>query len=130
VYFHSEFPFHDGVTGEKRFVVLNNPGKDEPYLVVKTTSNLRNRTYQKGCNQGAGVFYVSAGTESTFPRDTLIQLFDIYEFSSSEFLSGHLTEKVISYLGDLSPLTVSQLVNCIRKLKDDIEERYLRMITH
>lgn len=129
VYFHSQFPFDDGTFGEKRFVVLNNPEKDEPYLVVKTTSNLRNRTYQKGCNPNRGVFFLPAGVETTLPRDTLIQLLDIFEFSSSEFLAGHLKEKVISYLGDLSQLTVSQIVNCIRKLKDDIDEQHFTMIT-
>ncbi|MBI4547823.1 MAG: hypothetical protein HY707_07580 [Ignavibacteriae bacterium] len=129
VYFHSQFPFHDGSVGEKRFVVLNNPEKDEPYLVVKTTSNLRNRTYQRGCNPNTGVFFLPAGAETTFPKDTLIQLPEIYEFSSSEFLKGHLTEKVISYIGDLSSLTASQIVNCIRKLKDDIDQQYFAMIT-
>ncbi|MDI6766428.1 MAG: hypothetical protein QME52_06360 [Bacteroidota bacterium] len=128
VYYHSHFPFHDGETGQKRFVILNEPTEDEPYLVVKTTTNLRNKIFREGCNQQQGVFYLPANKERSFPHNTLIQLLNIYEFSTKEFLAGHLTEKVISPLGNLSALTITQIINCIKQLKDDVDEQYFRLI--
>lgn len=128
VYFHSQFPFHDGEIGQKRFVVLNEPSQDEPYLVVKTTTNLRNKTYKEGCNATQGVFYLPANKESAFPKNTLIQLLEIYDFSAVEFLKGHLTEQVISPVGDLSELTIAQIINCLKQLKDDIDERHYKLI--
>ncbi len=129
VFHHSQFPFHDGEIGDKYFVVLNDPAADEPYVVAKTTSNLRNRAYANGCNPKFGVFYISQGTERTFPVDTLIQLVELYEFSRKEVLEAHLQHKTITFRNDLTATTVSQLINCIRKLKDDISEYHFKLIT-
>lgn len=129
VFHHSQFPFHDGEIGDKYFVVLNDPETDETYVVAKTTSNLRNRAYATGCNPKFGVFYISQGTEKTFLIDTLIQLVELYEFSQKEVLEAHLKHKTITFRDDLTVTTVSQLINCIRKLKDDISEYHFKLIT-
>lgn len=129
VYFHLQFPFHDGQIGQKLFVVLNDPINDEPYLVVKTTSNIRERKYQKGCNPQWGEFFIPSGTGALFEKQTIIQLLEIFEFSAQEFLKGSLQEKVISLKGKLNTRTVAELINCVRKLKDDISEKHFKMIT-
>ena len=129
VYFHPQFKFHDNETGEKRFVVLNEPQKGEPYLVVKTTTNLRNRSYAIGCNVVHKVFYIPENTEVSLPLGTLIQLFEFYEFSEAELLAASLRDKILEYKGDLSPLALAQLINCIKKLKMDIPQQYFTMIT-
>ena len=130
IYHHSQFPFHDGQIGDKLFVVLNDPRNDEPYIVVRTTSNLRNRPYQKGCNPEFGDFFFPSGTEKLFPKDTLIQLVETYEFSRDEFLKGCLQDKIISSIGSLSSNALAQLINCVRKLKNEISEYHFRLITH
>ncbi len=129
VFHHSQFEFHNGAVGDKYFVVINEPASDEPYIVAKTTSQLKNRAFSKGCNPKLGVFFVPKGVEKAFPVDTLIQLTDLYEFSSAEILKAHLKDKTISFLEDLSVLMVSQLVNCVRQLKEDISEYHFRLIT-
>lgn len=128
VFHHTHFQFHDGVVGDKYFVVLNAPVNDEPYVVAKTTSNLRQRQYSKGCNPQAGVFFVPAKTEKVFPLDTLIQLLDLDEFSSQDMLEGHMKEKTITFREDLSALTVSQMINCVRSFKDDVSEYHFKLI--
>jgi len=129
VFHHTQFQFHDGVIGDKYFVVLNEPAKEEPFIFAKTTSQLRNRTHKKGCNPSLDVFYIRQGTEKALPVDALIQLTDLYEFSPEEILKGHLTDKTISFGEDLSSLTVSQVINCVRALKEDISEYYFKLIT-
>lgn len=129
VYFHLQFPFHDGQIGHKLFVVLNEPAANEAYLVVKTTSNLHNRKYQTGCNTKWSEFFVPVSSGSLFERATVIQLIEIFEFSKEEFLKGTMTEKIISFKGDIDGLLFAQIVNCIRKLKDDISEKHFKMIT-
>ena len=129
VFHHTQFQFHDGAIGDKYFVVLNEPVGEEPHVVAKTTSQLKDRTYNKGCNPKPGIFYVPGGVEKAFPVDTLIQLTDLYEFSSQEILKGHLTDKTISFRENLSALAVSQLVNCVKALKDDISEYHFKLIT-
>jgi hypothetical protein len=129
VYYHSQFKFHDGQIGQKRLVVLNEPINDEPFLIVKTTSNLRSNKYIIGCNPNKGVFFLPANQVSIFELDTVIQLLEIYETTPQEFLHAHLQEKTLTQLGQLSTLCISQIVNCIRKLKDDIRQDYFSLIT-
>jgi hypothetical protein len=129
VYYHPQFRFHDEAIGEKRFVILNEPGEDEPYLVAKTTTNLRNRTYNRGCNPSNKVFFVPKGSEVALPLNTLIQLSELYEFSKAELLEANLRDKILEDKGTLQALTFAQLVNCIKKLKQDIPQEYFAMIT-
>lgn len=130
IYYHDQFPYHDGTIGQKLFIVLSNPAKNtnDPYLVVRTTSKLKGFTYQVGCNPQRGVFYIPPGTGASFPLDTLIQLTDIYEFSRDEFVKG-IMDKVISHKDQLQGLTISQIINCIKKLREDIGEKHFKVIT-
>ena len=129
VYFHPQFKFHDNETGEKRFVILNDPVDDEPYLVAKTMTNLRNRTYAVGCNPERKVFFVPERSEAALPLDTLVQLFEFFEFTMADLLETSLQDKILEYKGDLSTLRFSQLVNFIKTLKNDIPQAYFEMIT-
>ena len=129
VYYHPQFRFHDNTIGEKRFVILNDPDDDEPYLVAKTTTNLRNRIYAQGCNPQQAVFFVPGQSEPALPLNTLIQLFEFFEFTKTDLLEAGLKDRILEYKGDLSALRFSQLVNCIKKLKNDIPQAYFEMIT-
>lgn len=129
VYYHSQFKFHDGQIGQKLLIILNEPTNDEPILIVKTTSNMRSKQYTAGCNPDKAEFFLPSNLESVFKLDTVIQLLDIYEASQQEFLCAHLQEKTLTSLGQLSALCVSQIVNCLRKLKEDVRQDYYSMIT-
>jgi hypothetical protein len=129
VYLHSNFHFSDGTFGKKYFVILFEPDSEkEPYLVVKTTSNLRNKVYNIGCNEKSKIFYIPSRNTKIFPIDTLIQLDEIFAFSKEEFLKGSLQERIIEYKDKLDTLILSQLINCIKKLKEDISDLYFDMI--
>lgn len=90
IYFHPAFQFHDYGIAPKLLVLLNEPVQEEPYIIAKTTSNLRDRTYTKGCNQKFGVFYIAANTDGGFSKPTLLTVNDVYEFSKEQFTSDPL----------------------------------------
>jgi NADP-dependent 3-hydroxy acid dehydrogenase YdfG len=74
------------------------------------------------------VFFIQGKAGSAFPIDTLLQLSDIYEFSGSEFLKGHMFEKVIEHKTTLQNETVAQIINCVKKLKEDISVKHFTLI--
>lgn len=122
-----QFQFSDGTKGKKLFIVLNNAGVGEPCLVVKTTSQVRRYTNtQVGCNPQKKVFYVitSAGV---FTQNTFIQLDEIFPYHPDELLTGYW-QKRIKQVSKLPDLILRQLKNCLKKLKQDIPEKYYRMI--
>jgi len=131
VYLHLNFPYSDGTYGKKYFVTIFEPEESskEPYLVLKTTSKLKGRSFNIGCNERSQVFYIPAKNINVFPENTLIQLQEIFEFSSEEFLKGSLTDRTIEYKDTLQEITNSQLKNCIKKLKEDISVSHYEMIT-
>ena len=130
VYLHSNFLFSDGTFGKKYFVILFEPENDkEAYLILKTTSQLKGKNFDIGCNEKNKVFYIPKLNTRIFPIDTLIQLGEIFEFSKLEFLTGSLTDKTIGFIDKLDDVIFSQLKNCIKKLKEDISEKHFEMIT-
>lgn len=129
IYLHSEFKFSDGTIGRKYFVILYEPDSDEsPYLVIKTTSKISG-TFKIGCNEKRKAFFIPKNNNPVFPADTLLQLHEIFEISTAEFLKGCITEQVIDHKGVLANVTISELINCIKKLKEDISEEHFELIT-
>ena len=131
VYHHNNFRFHDGEVGQKYIVVLNDSNDEtEPFLVSKTTTNLRGKAYRPGCNPRDGVFFVSSESNTPFFRDTLIQIRDIYEFSREEFLRGSLVDKDIEFYFDLPQNFVEQIVNCIKReeIRNEISIEHFNLI--
>ena len=74
------------------------------------------------------MFFFPSKNTKIFPIDTLIQLGEIYEFSMEEFLKGTLTDKTIEFKDTLQEITNSQLLNCLKKLKEDISMFHYEMI--
>jgi hypothetical protein len=128
VYFHKSFKFKDGEVGEKLFVVLNEPdlGRNEPYLVVKTTSRFLKENLREGCNPALGGFFLRSERD-IFDLDTLIQLTDIYEFDPGALIRDGI-DKFLFHKGTLTALTITQIINCFKKLKDDISVKHFEMI--
>lgn len=129
IYLHASFKFTDGTFGKKFFVVIYEPSDDNtPYLILKTTSNKRDNVYNTGCNEKLRSFYIPQGTCPSFPIDTIIQLEEIFEMSVIEFLKGAIEEDIINHKGCLKEITFRQLINCIKKLRDDISEKHYNLI--
>jgi hypothetical protein len=66
------------------------------------------------------------GGKEFFDKDTWLLLDDIYPFDAATVLEDTL-KKELSEEGRLSDLTVRQLMNCIRKIRD-IEVGYKALI--
>ncbi|MBW1650039.1 MAG: hypothetical protein JRJ44_05095 [Deltaproteobacteria bacterium] len=63
--FHnSNFKFHDGAIGNKILVLLNTPTKKESCLLVKTTSQKKNKPSTYGCflYYKTGIFFLPKKT--------------------------------------------------------------------
>lgn len=130
VFFDKEFHFSDGETGEKLFVLLNLPKADgDPFLVLKTTS--QSRRYDgitRGCNPPRFVFFLTkAYYQDSFPLDTYIQMDEIFEYTSLQFIKGGFN-KVLEKKHTLKEQTFRELINCLKRLKDDISVRHYRIL--
>jgi len=77
IYHHKQLVFQNGVIGKKYLILLNSPGKKEPYLFVKTTSQKKDKPTTRGCIKEDSLFFITAG-ETFFKIDTWVQLFEIY----------------------------------------------------
>ncbi len=129
IYFDEEFKFSDGTTGKKLFIVLNDPVSDESLIIIKTTSKSKQFSGAvSGCNPDKKVFFVRHGSGSSFDKDTYIQFQEFYEISVNEFAQDRLTNKTIKYLADLPPLLFAQILNCLKRIKEDISEVHYEMI--
>jgi len=126
IFFSSDFLFSDGTRGEKLFVVLNNPGPGEPYVVVKTTSHEPRKPYHGLCNPELKIFFIQAGHE-LFSKNTFIQLHEYFPFTDNDFLDGYFQHTMKS-IGMLTSLCITQIINCIRKIKDDVPQKYFLLI--
>ena len=53
---HKNFIYEDGTAGKKYLILLNTPKKNDPYLVVKTTSQRKNKPQTAGCIEDLSFF--------------------------------------------------------------------------
>jgi hypothetical protein len=126
ILFHERFRFKNGELGEKILIVLNNPvPKTEPYLICRVTSQEKNKPKTFGCHENLSLFFLPPG-QDFFEKDTWIQLHEIFPFEASTLLQDHFCGE-LNVLGKLKDLTVRQLINCIRKIKD-ISIKHKKMI--
>lgn len=64
-----KFKFGDGTVGEKLLIILNKPRGNEPYLVVKTTSQKdRYEGVKPGCNPKRHVFLFAGFRKRRFSQ--------------------------------------------------------------
>lgn len=114
IYHHRQLVFHNSFTGKKYLILLNTPGKKEPYLFVKTTSQKKDKPSTTGCIKKRSLFFIPAG-ETFFPKDTWVQLYDIYEFTPKVID----TNKDITVEGSLDAKMIDDIVNCLFKAEED-----------
>jgi len=108
IYHHSELLFHNGFTGKKYLILLNTPGKKEPYLFVKTTSQKKEKPSTPGCINGRSLYFIPAG-KTFFKKDTWIQLYEIYTIFSNDIDN----KKEITVEGSLDVKMIDDIVNCL-----------------
>jgi len=114
IYHHRQLVFHNGFSGKKYLILLNTPGKKEPYLFVKTTSQKKDKPSTAGCIKKRSLFFIPAG-KTFFPKDTWVQLYDIYEFSPKDID----TNKDITVEGSLDAKMIDDIVNCLFEAEED-----------
>lgn len=125
---YKNYQFDNGSTRDKLFVVLNAADSSAPCLVLKTTSKAdRYLNVKGGCNPSKKVFFVPKASKECFDDDTYIQLPQVIEIPTSDFLQRAL-ENVLYRIGELSPNCLAQLKNCLRGFKSDLAERHWNLI--
>ena len=117
ILFHRQFKFTDGELGKKYIVIINSPTNSEPYLILKTTSQPKNKPSTPGCHVNKSVFMLPE-RKDFFPLNTWIQFFEIFEFNFQYFLNGKFKGD-LEIVGQLKEQTINEIVNCIKR-SDDI----------
>ncbi len=79
VFYDPNFSFHDGETGQKLFVLLND-GQDGSFLTVLSTTKRKRMSGVAGCHASdfPPNYHLPAGSE--FPEDSWLLIEEIYEF--------------------------------------------------
>lgn len=114
IYHHSKLIFHNGFTGKKYLILLNNPGKNEPYLFVKTTSQKKDKPSNAGCIKERSLFFIPAG-KTSFKKDTWLQLYEIYPIPPKDID----TTKEITVAGSLDAKMIDDIVKCLFEAEED-----------
>lgn len=114
IFHHSRLVFHNGVIGKKYLVLLNTASEKEPYLFVKATSQQKDRPATSGCIKERSLFFVPGG-KTFFPKDTWIQLYELYPIFSKDIN----TNNDIGVVGSLDAKIIEALVNCLFESEED-----------
>ncbi|MBI4774758.1 MAG: hypothetical protein HY788_11370 [Deltaproteobacteria bacterium] len=114
IYHHNRMVYHHGGTGTKYLILLNTPNKNEPYLFVKTTSQQKDRPLTPGCIKFKSLFFIQGG-KTFFPKDTLVQLYELYEISPNDIDNN----KDITVEASLDAKTMNDIINCLFEAQKD-----------
>ncbi|MDY6837058.1 MAG: hypothetical protein SWH78_03700 [Thermodesulfobacteriota bacterium] len=114
IYHHRQLVFHNGFVGKKYLILLNTPGKNEPYLFVKTTSQKKDKATTPGCIKKRSLFFIPAG-KTFFKLDTWVQLFEIYAIPAEDID----TNKDITVEGSLGVKMIDDIVNCLFEAEEE-----------
>jgi len=121
IFHHKKFIFRNGEVGSKYLVLLSEPDpKTEFYLFAKTTSQQKEKSKEPGCQQESSAFFIYGGKEY-FPGDTWVQLHELFKFEAVSILNDSF-KKNLEHKGFLSDVTICQLKNCAKIVKDIEEE--------
>ena len=114
IYHHTQLVFKNGIIGIKYLILLNTPGKNEPYILVKTTAQKKDKPITPGCIKQRSLFFIPAG-KTFFPLDTWVQLVDIYPISPKDIdINQNITIK-----GSLDVKMIDDIVDCLFEAEED-----------
>lgn len=114
IFHHKNLVFHNGFTGIKYLILLNTPGKNEPYLFVKTTSQRKKKATKPGCMKKESLYFIPAG-KTFFPLDTWVQLYELYPIPPKDIK----TDKNISIVGTLDFKQTKDIIDCLFKAESE-----------
>ncbi|MCW7467791.1 hypothetical protein [Leptospira levettii] len=101
---------------------------EEFSLVLKTTSkNKRYNGVSQFCNPDKLVFFIPKSLQAGFKEDTYIQLNEIKKYTPKDLLRGSFN-RTITEVSAINENIFNALLNCLRKIKDDIEEDYYELL--
>ena len=116
MFFHANFLFKNGETSEKYLILLNTPNKGEPHLILKTTSQRKEKPVTPGCIRDWQVYFIPA-KKSWFRIDTWVQLYEIYEEPALDKASGYRKKD------SLPSKMMDDIIKCLfDSCEDDITE--------
>jgi hypothetical protein len=118
IFFTENFIFEDGTKGKKLLVLLNNAASNDPYLLVKTTSQKHLKPDTLGCVESYHKVYFIRANKTFFEKDTWIQLDDYFPFSQKTIT------KDLTHIGVLPDKTIKLIINCFLKInKQDLSPK-------
>ena len=124
IFSHEKFVYENGTTGKKYLILLNAPEKGDPYLVVKTTSQRKDKPTTPGCISEWSLFFIRAG-RTFFPLDTWVQLYSL-EAVDQEYAKSNPDIKIV---GNLSQKMMDGIIECLLKTqKDDIPPYQMKLL--
>ena len=116
VFLYYGFPFVDGETRDKFFIILNEPGPSDLIITCITTSQSDHRPDREGCHHIHNLYILNPNSDY-FPKKTWVQFYRVFKFGQEIFSKskqrGHIEEKAI-----LKPVTVKAIINCIMRSED------------
>ena len=117
ILFDPKFRFHDGKTGAKLFVVLND-GRGGSFVTVKATSNDSRYSFVYGCQIVSRFphFYLPLGS-CCLTEHTWLCLDEFYEFDAGT-LFQHVTDTRINRIGVLPTNIILELLSCATSCED------------
>jgi hypothetical protein len=135
IYLHKNLVFHDGETGIKYLILLNEPQKKDPFLFVKTTSQKKNKPESPGCNRPQSVFFIPS-RKTYFILDTWVQLYQIYpilpqaikgspDIQIAGALSSKITQAIVDCLFESEEENLSPII--INLLRPPMHDALLRL---
>lgn len=122
IFKNARFVFEDGIVGNKYLILLNTPSQGEPYLLVKTTSQQKNKPSTPGCIKHMSLFFVPAG-KTFFPKDTWLQLYELYEEVGAD------RDPNYRIAGALPSKMVDDIIRCLMASEGkDISQHHLALL--
>lgn len=112
----TEFPFDDGASANKFFVVLGAKQGHDCLLVI-ATSRPKNKSYQPGCHREEGYYHIQGGRRDFFPDDTWLLLMECKIFRPGDMVRGGL-EGQIKVVDQLREQVANAIRNCLRQIDD------------
>lgn len=120
-----KFPFEDGSSKDKLFVVLGaKQGAD--YLLVITTSQKHQRNFDPGCNAGDGYYFIPGGGKDFFYKDTWVLLASPLPTRTTELVAKSFSDE-IRVVGNLRHDVANAIRNCLKQV-DDVSQAHLDLL--
>jgi len=116
VFLYYSFPFANGYTRDKYFIILNNPGPNDVIVTCITTSQPDHRPEQEGCHHIHNLYVLNANYDY-FPKKTWVQFFKVFKFGQ-EIFQKSVQKGDIEKKATLRPETFRAIINCIGKSED------------